>query len=458
MPCRPSVLPNSMSIGLCRFCGELGAEREDLAAGGLALVEEERQQILQIVGARGCRLGGSDAAERDVEQRRLDVVERLAGVGRQRRESLRPARQRRQRGWPASGSTTQNATCEPVSGLHVHRDPPRLPAVFEHANLQVRARGVVFALEAIGTTAQHTVENGHDTFLRMKNAHDPRFVQVPLRMLGSATGGRGMIAPDDPPPTPNGPRLVADADGTDRPGHRRHARQAERRAGPIRGRPAVSRRRIPRAAAARPVHRRVPAAAGHVPARAAGREAVHVRRHGRRAARRPPQDSWTVRADDDRGWRDAAGGASVLQGGRHDWRRRVVRVAHRGLRAEADLLAQPLSEGLPHDLRGRFRSDLPVAGGARWSFASSMATIGRSTTASRDGPTAGKSSRASSIGRPTDSSCASTSSTSRRVRQTASWRCRRAWRRAWRSRRAVSRVAAQRSAGTSPVVSARKIR
>ena len=48
---QPSVLPNSASIGLCRFCVELGAEREDLAAGGLALLEIQRQQVLQIVGA-----------------------------------------------------------------------------------------------------------------------------------------------------------------------------------------------------------------------------------------------------------------------------------------------------------------------------------------------------------------------------------------------------------------------
>ena len=31
---------------------ELGAEREDLAAGGLALVQVQRQQVLEVVGAR----------------------------------------------------------------------------------------------------------------------------------------------------------------------------------------------------------------------------------------------------------------------------------------------------------------------------------------------------------------------------------------------------------------------
>ena len=34
---------------------ELGAEREDLAAGGLALVEIQRQQILQVVSCSRCR-------------------------------------------------------------------------------------------------------------------------------------------------------------------------------------------------------------------------------------------------------------------------------------------------------------------------------------------------------------------------------------------------------------------
>ena len=36
---------------------------------------------------------------------------------------------------------------------------------------------------------------------------------------------------------------------------------------------------------------------------------------------------------------------------------RMVRLAHRGRRTQADLLAQPLSEGLAHDLRGRLRGD-----------------------------------------------------------------------------------------------------
>ena len=58
---------------------ELRPEREDLAAGGLALLEEQRQQILEIVGARAAA-GRQHPAEREIEQRRLDVVERLAGV------------------------------------------------------------------------------------------------------------------------------------------------------------------------------------------------------------------------------------------------------------------------------------------------------------------------------------------------------------------------------------------
>ena len=157
MPCRPSVLPNSMSIGLCRFCVELRPEREDLAARGLALLQEHRQQILEIVGARGAGRR-QHAAELDIEQRRLDVVQRLAGVRRQRREPLRPARQRRQHRMADQRVDHPERDVRAGLRLHVHRDAPRLPAVLQHANLQVRAGRVVLALEPIGTPAQHAVE------------------------------------------------------------------------------------------------------------------------------------------------------------------------------------------------------------------------------------------------------------------------------------------------------------
>ena len=50
-------------------------------------------------------------------------------------------------------------------------------------------------------------------------------------------------------------------------------------------------------------------------------------------------------------------GPSVLQSGRHGRSARVVRVAHRHLESQADLLAQSLSESLTYDLRGRLRGD-----------------------------------------------------------------------------------------------------
>ena len=79
MPCRPSSVAELDVDRLVQVPIELGAERVELAAGGLALVEVQRQQVLQVVAARvaGRR---QHPAELEVEQRRLDVVERVVGI------------------------------------------------------------------------------------------------------------------------------------------------------------------------------------------------------------------------------------------------------------------------------------------------------------------------------------------------------------------------------------------
>ena len=56
---------------------ELRAEGEDLAARRLALVEVEREQVLQVVGAGGSRRR-QYPAQRQVEQGRFHVVEGVA--------------------------------------------------------------------------------------------------------------------------------------------------------------------------------------------------------------------------------------------------------------------------------------------------------------------------------------------------------------------------------------------
>src|SRR5262245_56980039 len=44
-------------------------------------------------------------------------------------------------------------------GLHVHGDPPWLPAVLENSNLQMRSRLVVFPFVPVGPASEHTIHN-----------------------------------------------------------------------------------------------------------------------------------------------------------------------------------------------------------------------------------------------------------------------------------------------------------
>src|SRR4029077_17744356 len=76
---------------------ELCAKNVDLAASRLALIEIERQQILQVVGARAAGRR-QRAAMRPVEERRLDVVEPVAGITSHRAESRRASRKGSEQG------------------------------------------------------------------------------------------------------------------------------------------------------------------------------------------------------------------------------------------------------------------------------------------------------------------------------------------------------------------------
>ena len=143
---------------------ELGAERVQLAAGSLALIKVERQQVLQIVAVR-VAARRQHATEREVEERRLDVVERVVGRGRRGTESRREPGQRCQHRFADERVHDPERDVRSGVGLHVHRNPPRLPAVLEDANLQMWRGRVVFALVAVGMSAEHTVENCHATSL-----------------------------------------------------------------------------------------------------------------------------------------------------------------------------------------------------------------------------------------------------------------------------------------------------
>ena len=64
-------------LGIDRFVQipvELGAERVQLAAAGLALLEIQDEKVLQIVGV-GVAAGWQGAAQRPVEQRGLHEVQ-----------------------------------------------------------------------------------------------------------------------------------------------------------------------------------------------------------------------------------------------------------------------------------------------------------------------------------------------------------------------------------------------
>ena len=91
---------------------ELRAECEDLAARGLALFEEERQQILKVVGARRAArrqhapIAKSNSGALTKSSAWLALPARVVNpCGRPASESSS--------GCPTSGSTIQNARCDP---------------------------------------------------------------------------------------------------------------------------------------------------------------------------------------------------------------------------------------------------------------------------------------------------------------------------------------------------------
>ena len=145
---------------LVQVPGELGAEREDLSARRRALVEVEREQVLEVVGAGGARWR-QHPPQRQVEQRRFGEVERVAGVGRLGGES---GSQR--------GEAVQDRVCGEwvdhpeddvglVFGLDVDGDAPRLPSLVEDPHMQVGCRHVVFALVPVDTSTEGSVEDRH---------------------------------------------------------------------------------------------------------------------------------------------------------------------------------------------------------------------------------------------------------------------------------------------------------
>ena len=85
------------------------------------------------------RDGGSTRPQRQVEQRRLDVVERVAGVGRLGGESGAQRRRAPSRiGWRDQRVDHPEDDVGRVVGLDVHGDPPRLPGLVEDPHLQMR--------------------------------------------------------------------------------------------------------------------------------------------------------------------------------------------------------------------------------------------------------------------------------------------------------------------------------
>ena len=158
---------------------ELRAERIDLAAGVLALVEIQRQQILQVVAARAARRW-QQPAELPVEQRRLDVVESMVGVPGDAAEPGCQCGQRRQQGMTGERVDHPERDVGTGVGLHVHGNPPGLAAVLEHADLQMRSRGVVFALVPVGPASKHTVKDRHVPSFEPSRPDYPPITQTSL--------------------------------------------------------------------------------------------------------------------------------------------------------------------------------------------------------------------------------------------------------------------------------------
>ena len=164
MPCGPLEVAELGVDRLVQVLLELGAERIQLAASRFALIEVEREQVLQIVAVR---LSGrrQHPAKREVEERSFDVVERVVGIERGGTESRGERRERRQHGLADERVHEPERNVRSGVGLHVHGNPPRLPPVLEYPNLQMRRGRVVFALVAVWVSAEDAVENRHATSL-----------------------------------------------------------------------------------------------------------------------------------------------------------------------------------------------------------------------------------------------------------------------------------------------------
>jgi hypothetical protein len=139
---------------------ELCPERVDLTAGVLALVEVQREEVLQVVAA-GVAGRRQHPAERPVEERGFDIVESVTGVSCHAGEPGSLREERCQQGVAREGVDHPEHDVGSGVGLHVHGDPPGLAAVVEDADLQVGRRRVVFALVPVGAASEHTVHDGH---------------------------------------------------------------------------------------------------------------------------------------------------------------------------------------------------------------------------------------------------------------------------------------------------------
>ena len=133
----PVEIPELDVDRLVQVLVELGAERVDLAAGGLALVEIQRQQILQVITARAAGWR-QRPAERPVEERGLHKVQGVAGVAGDGAEPGGPCGQRRQQRMTRERIDHPERDVGAGVGLHVHGNPPRLSPILEHADLQMR--------------------------------------------------------------------------------------------------------------------------------------------------------------------------------------------------------------------------------------------------------------------------------------------------------------------------------
>src|SRR5262249_2705707 len=133
--------------------------------------EIQRQQILQVVAA-GIAGRRQHSAECPVEERSLDIVECVIRVLLDGAESRCLCRKRCQQRMAHERVDHPERHVGAAVGLHVDGNPPGLATIFEHANLEMWRRSVVFALVPIRTTAEHTVLNRHHFLLTLAWASD----------------------------------------------------------------------------------------------------------------------------------------------------------------------------------------------------------------------------------------------------------------------------------------------